>query len=132
MKKPKLLEAINFKLAACVAKRLTELGHADVAKLVVHCDNATELHSFLRDRVFHKDAKTTAFIQQCEADLRVPAPGENPMIQVEPSTPVTAADNLANAEITLQDAWRRAGGNTVLASLINDAIQHIKRAKSKL
>ena len=123
MKKSKLLEAINSKLAACVAKRLTELGHADVAKLVVHCDNATELHSFLRDRVFHKDAKTTAFIQQCEADLRVPAPGDAASIQAGP------VDSLEHAEQLLVSAWHKAGYDKDLAGLIHSALQAVKKAR---
>ena len=63
-------ENIDPRLAACCTERLTAMGMADKARLLRHCDNVKELHSYLREYVFHDDTKTAAFIQQCMLSLR--------------------------------------------------------------
>lgn len=68
-----LREDIDPRLADICAQRLAELGApGDAIKLVRYCNDVGELHSFLRDRVFHKDAPTQAFVKQCQAALTQP------------------------------------------------------------
>lgn len=62
-------EEINSRLAQVCAERLKQMGTFEQANLLRHCENMAELHSYLRDRVFHKDSATTDFIRQCLAEL---------------------------------------------------------------
>jgi hypothetical protein len=42
--------------------RLTEMGHGQLVRLLRHAVNRAELHSCLREYVFHTDANTDAFL----------------------------------------------------------------------
>jgi hypothetical protein len=64
-----LSEDIDPRLADICAQQLITMGKQDVAKMVRYCNDIGELHSFLRDRVFHKDAPTQEFVKQCQAAL---------------------------------------------------------------
>ena len=68
-----LREDIDPRLADICAQRLAQMGApGDAIKLVRYCNDTGELHSFLRDRVFRKDAPTQEFVKQCQAALTQP------------------------------------------------------------
>ncbi len=58
-------ENIDPRLADICTARLKEMGRFDKANLLRHSHDMKELHSYLRDRVFGKDAPTLEFVKQC-------------------------------------------------------------------
>lgn len=71
-----LSEDIDPRLADICAQRLAQLNApGDAIKLIRYCNDIRELHSFLRERVFHKDGPTQEFVKQCQQALTQPPPG---------------------------------------------------------
>lgn len=62
-------EGIDPALVEIATEHLKQMGQFQNAAFLRHSDNMAELHSYLRNGVFHRDDKTTAFIQQCQAEL---------------------------------------------------------------
>jgi len=56
-------------LRARTMTRLTEMGHGQRVRLLQYAVDLAELHSCLREYVFHTDAKTAAFIREIESNV---------------------------------------------------------------
>jgi hypothetical protein len=65
-----LAEDIHPRLAEVCTRKLAAMGKAAEAKMVRYCNDINELHSYLRDRVFGKDAATQEFVRQCQAEVQ--------------------------------------------------------------
>ncbi len=72
----KLAEDVNPRLADICTAKLKEMGKFDQANKLKYANDMKELHSYLRDRVFGKDAPTAAFIGQCAEEWRKGSVGE--------------------------------------------------------
>jgi len=65
-----LSEDIDPRLSDICTAKLKDMGKFEDAKLLKYAHNIKELHSYLREKVFHKDAPTAQFIDQCISELR--------------------------------------------------------------
>jgi hypothetical protein len=63
-------EGIDPRLAQVCTERLAAMGLAEKGSMLKHCDNLQELHSYLREYVFHSDAPTIDFVRQCRLALQ--------------------------------------------------------------
>ena len=63
-------EGIDPAPAAVCTERLQQMGQFNNASYLKYSENIAELHSYLRNGVFHNDAKTSEFIRQCQAALQ--------------------------------------------------------------
>jgi hypothetical protein len=56
-------------LRSAAMAKLAEMGHADKVKFLKYAANSRELHSSLREYIFHDDAKTTEFLNSVQAAM---------------------------------------------------------------